>query len=525
MTAKIRQIIDQLKGLVTYKADKSMSDEDFIANVDAANFLCDLHDDLGLDRSEIRKNLDKLYPQFSRRVKTKEDIQLAIPLIKALERFIYDRTPDNADLGPAYRRKALVEMCEKVVAAYRENPLIHSTDYLYTLRMVTQSRDYVEQSEYKEINDIFASYLEDMDSAPVEERLRRLTAYKKSRSLLRPGNNDPQKWEDIKTSIYDVNADALDDETYVMWCDLTDRMPVKELARRSVHSNRMRVEYLHALAMQEFDRISREKTKRKLRSDMKTLNDELIGDIIPLKIDSGMSVSTLYALETIFYLRLQLAEVGWEDKEPIYYHLCRDRYEQIARVLMEKYANANSFDEKIEILERLESVGLELNSDLFVFAREEAAKFEDSSNITEFQRLRLYWINHRDEAQNISATIRNLLPKAKDSFDIATLAVVQEYGSYEDREAIFDRVCEIFRNALSLNDTAELGRLLAIIAYWNINPTMRENIKRLISLLGTQPSEIIPLPERRVNAIAAEVYTKIDKITGKYEISVNGIPA
>lgn len=86
MTVKIQQIINHLKSLVTYKADKSMSDGDFIANVDAVNFLCDLHDDLGLDRSEIRKNMDKLYPQFSRRVEAKRDIQLAIPLIKALER-------------------------------------------------------------------------------------------------------------------------------------------------------------------------------------------------------------------------------------------------------------------------------------------------------------------------------------------------------------------------------------------------------------------------------------------------------
>lgn len=110
-------------------------------------------------------------------------------------------------------------MCEKVVAAYRENPQIHSTDYLYALRIVTQSRDYVEKSEYQEINDIFASYLNDMDSVTVDEKLRRLIAYKKSRSLLRPEDNEPRKWDDVKTSIFDVDIDTLDDESFEMWCD------------------------------------------------------------------------------------------------------------------------------------------------------------------------------------------------------------------------------------------------------------------------------------------------------------------
>lgn len=290
----------------------------------------------------------------------------------------------------------------------------------------------------------------------------------------------------------------------------------------------MQVEYLHAIAIKEFDRISKAKTKRQLRRDLKTLNDELIGDIIPLRIDSEMSVSTLYALETIFYLRLQLAEVGWEDKEPIYYHLCRDRYEKISKVLMDKYAKANSLNEKIEILERLESVGLELNSVLFVFAREEAAKLEETPGLTEFQRLRLYWINHRDEAQNISATVRNLLPQAKDSFDIATLAVIQEYGPYEDREVIFDCIVEKFNIAISLNYTSELGRLLTIVAYWNINPVMRKKIKELAqkaqflipNSLQEQSVDTMTslLIEFSVNAIAAEVYTQIDNITGRYEL-------
>ena len=61
--------------MVTFNVDKSMTDDDFIANVDAINLLCNLYDDLGLDRTEIRKNMDKLYPQFSRRIYGKGDIR------------------------------------------------------------------------------------------------------------------------------------------------------------------------------------------------------------------------------------------------------------------------------------------------------------------------------------------------------------------------------------------------------------------------------------------------------------------
>lgn len=37
-------------------------------------------------------------------------------------------------------------------------------------------------------------------------------------------------------------------------------------------------------------------------------HDEYVSDIIDIEISSRMSVSTLYALETIFYLRLQLEQ-------------------------------------------------------------------------------------------------------------------------------------------------------------------------------------------------------------------------
>ena len=52
--------------------------------------------------------------------------------------------------------------------------------------------------------------------------------------------------------------------------------------------------------------------------------DEYIKDMVDIKIHSKMSVSTLYALETIFYLRLQLAQVSWDANEILYEDKCID---------------------------------------------------------------------------------------------------------------------------------------------------------------------------------------------------------
>ena len=108
----------------------------------------------------------------------------------------------------------------------------------------------------------------------------------------------------------------LDDELFLTWCDVTDQYPVKELKKRSGNSKLMKVEYLRSLAITEFKKQQQLKANRKLAKDLKTLNDNIIGDFIDFKIDADMPLSDLRALESIFYLRLQLAQVGWEDNEP-----------------------------------------------------------------------------------------------------------------------------------------------------------------------------------------------------------------
>ncbi len=184
MTAKFKQIIDSLYSLVTFEVDISMSDDDFIANVDAINLLCNLYDDLGLDRTDIRKDMDALYPEFSRRIYGKKNIQLAMPLIKALYRYIYDRGIDNADRGPVRWRESFEEMCRKVVTSYRRTPLIHSADYLYALDMVCRLNDDDDNRNTHEYKETIDSYLADIDNVLTDEKIKRVNAYNRSHPIL-----------------------------------------------------------------------------------------------------------------------------------------------------------------------------------------------------------------------------------------------------------------------------------------------------------------------------------------------------
>jgi len=313
MTAKLKQIIEQLNALITFKANKSMSDEDFIANIDAVNLLCNLYDDLRLDRSALRRRMSNLYPELVRRIYGKENIQHAMLLIKTLHNFIYGRADD---FGPERWRDSLTEMCYRVVEAYRQEPLINSTDYLFALDIVSRTNNEFDNPSVEEYKKILDGYLEDIATVSLSEQIKRIRAYERAKHLFVSDNWE--KWTEVREKLKKADVSQLDDQTFILWREITDIAPVKELKKRAIRSKQMQVEYLQGIIFTEFKRVHRASVKRKLARELKMLNDDLINDIIPLKIDSGMSVSTLHALETIFYLRLQLAQVVCEDNESIY---------------------------------------------------------------------------------------------------------------------------------------------------------------------------------------------------------------
>lgn len=249
--------------------------------------------------------------------------------------------------------------------------------------------------------------------------------------------------------------------------------------------------------------------------------DEYINDMMDIKINSTMSISTLYALEMIFFLRLQLAQVSWDANETLYENICHDRFEQILKVLIEKYRNAKSINEKIEILERIEIISLNLNNDHSFFALEEASIIEDGQDLTYAQKLRLKWLPGLT-LEDDSKIVAELLPQTDSSFEMATLALIIDFCSNEKRYAIFDRYLEMFDTALSANNTAEIGNLLSLAAYWNIfpfiRPTLTKAANQAVLIKG------LSLPEKRVNPIAAGIYTRIDILTGKY-VDIEEIPA
>jgi len=250
-------------------------------------------------------------------------------------------------------------------------------------------------------------------------------------------------------------------------------------------------------------------------------HDEYISDIIDIEISSRMSVSTLYALETIFYLRLQLEQALSEQKDTMIEALCRKRLEQLANALMVKYATADSVNRKIEIIERIEVITLILTDGHSDFALEEASIIVDEPNLTYAQRLRLKWlpgITTEDE----SKIVAELLPQTNSSFEMATLALISDFCTDKERAVIIDRYLEMFNIALAANDIAELGNLLALAAYWNNSPSIRPRLTEAANQAAS--IDALSLPEKRVNAIAAAIYAHTNTLTGK-DADVEDIPA
>lgn len=259
----------------------------------------------------------------------------------------------------------------------------------------------------------------------------------------------------------------------------------------------------------------------KTQDIFKLKQDDYISDIIDIEIDSRMSLSTLYALETILCLRLQLAQASFDRNEPIIEALCHDRFERLAAALKEKYATVDTLNSKIEILERIEVLSLHLTGGHSECALEEASIIEEEPNLTYAQRLRLKWLPSLTPEDD-SKIVAELLPHTAGSFEMATLALISDFCTEEERSAIFNRYFEMFDAAIATGDTAELGNLLALAAYWNNTPSMRSRLTHAADQAAS--IEALSLPEKRVNALAADIYTQIAVLTGKYA-DVEDIPA
>lgn len=317
MTAAIRQIIAELNVLVRHKLDMSASDEDLIANIEAINLLCNLHDDLGLEQPQICKRLPHFYSQFVCRISGKENIQLAVPLIRGLYSLIYGRTDGCA---PETWISAFEQLCARVVDAYNKKPLISPTDYLFALH--TASRVNLD-CDYCGYRQAVADLLQGIDTAPVSEKIRRAKACALSQHLFSPDNWE--EWADQMEQIKHQDIEQLDDDTFLLWCDLLDCWPKKELRKRSGHSILIHVEYLRSLTIAEFDRQQKQKARRRLAKDLKALSAPIIADILPIKVSATMDLSTLHALASAFFQRF-LSDEATDDRAAVYSALCRSRY-------------------------------------------------------------------------------------------------------------------------------------------------------------------------------------------------------
>lgn len=150
----------------------------------------------------------------------------------------------------------------------------------------------------------------------------------------------------------------------------------------------------------------------------------------------------------------------------------------------------------IEIIERLSGIGSMIHSPHNDFAIEEASKLKETSGPTYAQQLRLDWIP-TITSENESQIVAKLLPDANTSFEIATLALIADFVTEAEREAIIHRYFELFDAALAADNDTELANLLALAAYWNSDPKIRPRLTEA----ATKAQTVIGLtiPDRRVN--------------------------
>ncbi|MCM1451602.1 MAG: hypothetical protein NC102_05050 [Clostridium sp.] len=249
-----------------------------------------------------------------------------------------------------------------------------------------------------------------------------------------------------------------------------------------------------------------------------TIKDYIIGDFIELEIGENMSLPTLYALEAIFYLRLQLAQVGWEECEPILNELCRDRFERISMILSNRYELVESLDEKICVLNHLKNIATTLGNVDCGFVIDNHRELVNSQNLTLSQKYRLD--NLLDSgSDNIREDIDCLLLEAHTAFDMSILFDIDSLGTCKQYGAVMDLYESLFYKALAESNISEIANLLAVVAFCNSDPDRRQKIKKLTDKLITCKSLTVnlPLPVVRLNSIAGKVYSRIDKITNKYE--------
>ncbi len=452
MTAKLRDILNQISNLVETRSVKSISDDDFIARVEAICLMRNIYDVAGLDESPVIKKMKSIYPEFSKRINVVSEIHRSVPLIKALHRFIHGRSSAERRLGPAEWNDSLIEYCRSVSEACHEGSTVTS-------------------------------------------------------------------------SLRDIDLRNLSDAELLAWCEVADELPRNELRKRSGNSNRMRVEYLRALAFSEFARIREAREERLLREQLKNLTDDIIADILPIRISQAMTVSTLHALEIIYNLRSNLAFEAREPHEVELTNFQCHRLEQITKALTRKYSKSQSLNEKIEILERIETIERNQEGENSQFAFNESSRLRNIPNLTKFQKLRLSWISEMN-VDDCDMTVAALLPLAEGAFDIATLSLVGNRCSAETRNAVIEKFKEIFRQAVSHENISELQTLLPIAADWAAIPSLRPVVTELseqiahLSPISPQPgatvTSLLSIPEGHLLPITLEIYSRIDALSGRY---------
>lgn len=192
MQSHADKTVTQLYALPRTDRIAEMTDEAFVATVDAYNSLINQYDEAGKDRTLLREELGTLFDQYPRRINGKKDILEARTLILSLRDFIYGRSISRADRGPEEWREFYRSALNRYIDAARSNPPQDTPDYLIMLALHIMQKDITGKdisADSHEFTTLLTTLLDGMEECGENEKRRRLHVWRFAQSILPTPHN------------------------------------------------------------------------------------------------------------------------------------------------------------------------------------------------------------------------------------------------------------------------------------------------------------------------------------------------
>lgn len=234
MESSLHTIITQITDLVELRHVSSFSDEDFVADVRTINLLINLCDESGTDRVELRNRLGEMYPEFVRRLKASATIRQRVTLLRGLYDFIYGRSLEEDDRGPALWREFLKMQCRQVAMSWTPQSVDELPDYIWCA---------CKGGAVAELPGAVDRLTAALPSINLPGLVRSVSVIHEVGFHIIDEVYRPI-WREAAGTVIAMDPVGLDDDDYLRYCMITDSSDPGELRRRASRSPLMMAEWL-----------------------------------------------------------------------------------------------------------------------------------------------------------------------------------------------------------------------------------------------------------------------------------------